>query len=90
VHSGEDLGASLRSVLGYRQESVKGKAIQVPPISSLASDSLSALLDLCGPSQARAAQMFVPSNAACAHCRERDMPLIVSGTMSGYDNLELP
>jgi len=50
VHSGEDLGASLRSVLGYRQESVKGKAIQVAPITSVASDSLAALLDLCDPS----------------------------------------
>jgi hypothetical protein len=56
VHSGEDLGASLRSVLGYRQESVKGKAIEVAPISSVASDSLSALLEICGPSQASGSQ----------------------------------
>lgn len=43
VHSGEDLSAAIGTVLGYRQESVKGKAIDVPPLPA-ASQKLRELL----------------------------------------------
>lgn len=43
VHSGEDLSAAIDTVLGYRQESVKGKAIDVPPLPG-ASQKLRQLL----------------------------------------------
>lgn len=43
VHSGEDLSAAIDTVLGYTQESMKGKKIDVPPLPG-ASNELTKLL----------------------------------------------
>ena len=44
VHSGEDFEAAANTVMGYRQESVKGKAIDIPPVKGVATEHLAALL----------------------------------------------
>lgn len=48
VHCGEDLGASIGSVLGYRQESVKGKPIDIPLVPGI-SQRLKSLLKRLQP-----------------------------------------
>ncbi|CAL8469831.1 g9373 [Coccomyxa elongata] len=44
VHSGADLQAAAASVLGYKQPSVKGKAILVEPVPNVATPEFSELL----------------------------------------------
>ncbi len=45
VHSGADLDAAVRAVMGYDAVSMKGKKIQVEPVAAVATPDLGALLD---------------------------------------------
>ncbi len=45
VHSGADLDAAVRSVMGYDAVSMKGKKIKVEPVAGVATPELGALLD---------------------------------------------
>ena len=55
VHSGEDFEAAAKTVMGYRQESVKGKAIDIPPVKGVATEHLVALLSKVLPRKDSAA-----------------------------------
>ena len=42
VHSGEDFQAAAKSVLGFKQESKKGKTVEVLPVTGVATPTLQA------------------------------------------------
>ena len=64
VHSGEDFEAAANTVMGYRQESVKGKAIDIPPVKGVATERLAALLSMVLP---RKDSAVMAANAKEAH-----------------------
>ena len=45
VHSGADLQAAAAAVLGYEQESVKGRSIRIDPLPNVATPRLQAILE---------------------------------------------
>lgn len=49
MHSGADLQSAAASVLGYDQVSMKGKAINVPPVRGVATPELQTLLEAVLP-----------------------------------------
>lgn len=49
MHSGGDLEAAVNSVLGYRQDAVKGRAVAVPPVPGLPKELTLLLQNLLPP-----------------------------------------
>lgn len=47
VHGGSDLRSAAVTVLGFQQESMKGKPVSVEPVPNVATPGLRRLLDLC-------------------------------------------
>ena len=66
VHSGADLDAAVRAVMGYDAVSMKGKKIRVEPVAAVATTELGALLDAA--LEARAA--VVRKHGTPSSCRE--------------------
>ena len=51
VHGGSDLRSAAANVLGFQQETVKGKPVTVESVPNVATQSLRRLLDLCTSQQ---------------------------------------
>ena len=58
VHSGADLDAAVRSVMGYDAVSMKGKRIRVEPVAAVATPELGALLDAALEARAAAVRLW--------------------------------
>ena len=58
VHSGADLNAAVRSVMGYDAVSMKGKKIKVEPVAGVATPGLGALLEAALRARAAAVRAY--------------------------------
>lgn len=47
VHGGADLRSAAATVMGFKQETMKGKPVAVAPVPNVANPRLQRLLDLC-------------------------------------------
>ena len=65
VHGGSDLRSAAANVLGFQQESMKGKPVSVNPVPKVATPALRRLLDLCTSHSGRPQQVIAEPPEHC-------------------------
>ncbi len=66
MHSGADLDAAVRAVMGYDAVSMKGKKIKVEPVAAVATPELGALLDAALAARAAVVRQYCLLLVCCA------------------------